>query len=125
MKTFVSVNRRLVGAIRTIMPIAHLRFSGVDSPENKYKDYAIFNIPVRKATMLQSGKNEKVRVYGYIDVFTVDDPSTSTSVLEEIDEALSNAGFNVINIATISHIDELGRYHSEIEWSIKEDVDGG
>jgi len=115
-KSFVSVNRLLVGALRNIIPIAHLRYSGT-SP-----DYATFNIPVRQATMLQSGKNEKVRVYGYIDVFTVSDPSTSSSVLADIDTALAEAGFHVMNIGTIAFIDELKKYHSEIEWSIGVDA---
>ena len=115
-KSFVSVNRLLVGAFKNIMPIAHLKYSGT-SP-----DYATFNIPVRQATMLQSGKNEKVRVYGYIDVFTVSDPSTSSSVLADIDQALAEAGFHVMNIGTIAFIDELKKYHSEIEFAIGVDA---
>lgn len=118
MKSFVSVNKRLVKAISPIMPISHLKYSG-DSP-----NYAIFNIPVRQASMLQSGGNERVRVYGYVDVFTADDPSVSDSVLASIDMALSKEGFSVMNIATVAFIDELKKYHSEIEWAIGVDANG-
>lgn len=116
MKTFVSVNKLLTGAVKPIMPIAHLKYSGSS------QDYATFNIPVRQASMLQAGGNEKVRVYGYIDVFTVADPSVSSSVLADIDTALAEAGFHVMNIATVDFIDELKKYHSEIEWSIGVDA---
>lgn len=118
MKTYVSVNKKIVSAIKPIMPIAHLNYKGT-SP-----NYATFNIPVRQAAMLQAGTNEKVRVYGYIDVFTVSDPSVANSVLDQIDDALVSAGFSVINIATVAYIDELEKYHSEIEWAIGVDVDG-
>lgn len=118
MKTFISVHKLLTGAVKPIMPIAHLKYPGSS------EDYATFNIPVRQPSMLQAGTNERIRVYGYIDVFTVADPSTSTSVLDEMDQALTGAGFSVMNIATVAYLEELKKYHSEIEFAIGVDVNG-
>lgn len=119
MKTFISINKKLIAAISPIIPIAHLKLP--EQPEQS-ENYALFNIPVRQPSMLQAGTNERIRVYGYIDVFTVADPSTSTSVLDEMDQALTGAGFSVMNIATVAYLEELEKYHSEIEWSIGVDA---
>lgn len=108
MKTYASINKLIVKTLSQILPTALLKYSGKDNL------YATFRVSSRKKRLLASGDNYGISCYGFIDVFSKSNPSIENSVLGKIDEALSNAGFTVLNITDAEYVYDKGEYHAEI-----------
>lgn len=108
MRTYQSINKELVAALRPILPVAHLEY-----PDGG-KEYATFDVTVMQATHHASGDNHAIRCHGYVDVFTEYDPASADSVLGRIDAALNDAGFSVTSIGGTQYIREMRKYHTEV-----------
>lgn len=108
MKTYVSINHEITAALSPILPTAHLTYNG-RSPE-----YIIFRVENMRSTQHASGDNQGVICYGFVDIFTVEDPSRRGSLLEEIDYALEEHDFKVASIGPVEYYKYSQKYHTEI-----------
>ena len=115
MKLFVSPNKLIIQAVSTYFPTSHLKYSGGSS------NYAIFRISNRDSIYTGSGKNIGVRSYGYIDIFTEYDPSSSSSVMKDVESSLVSHGINVLGISTTYSPDD-NYFHTEFEIEVVQDV---
>lgn len=115
MISYVSVNSKLVTALKGILPIdsdgnhpvQHLNYTG-DSLK-----YLVFRFSTRKSEVHGSGKNRIVGCYGYVDFISNTDESGKQGLIGPISIALVDAGFIVQNISDISF--DGNNYHTEYE----------
>lgn len=107
MSTYISPNARIVKALDGIIEVTHASYSG------DADTFAVFKTTSRRKRTFASGFNHSVEALIYLDVFTPNDPSAKESIIGKIDEALSNAGFVVMNIADVERDEWSGRWHTE------------
>ena len=94
---FVSVNSIIVGALSSILPIAHDTYTG------SAKTYALFTVYNRLPEIGASGKNHAVGVYGDIDVFSDSDLTGASSIIGTIATALNTAGVTITDIRDVAY----------------------
>ena len=111
-KKFVPVNHLIVKAFKEAapeIPCSHIRYSG------KSKEYALFSFTSRIPKHFYSGDQNMLETYGFIDLFTVSDPSVKGSITEKIEKALEDNGVWVGNITEVGYDEKIGLFHIEFE----------